>query len=513
MTFGLFLIQLFATFTDWIGIRYDDAYITFRYAANSALGNGLRFNIDSNVNSASAFLFTLLLSLWAQVDIATIPRTADILNLAGMCTIFVSLLLWVRLLHRNKSYFLIIYAFAAIPIFSGFLSYWALSGMETVFSCGVLAGSISAAGYAHQTNNQKGAVVVALTNSLLALCRPEFAFVALSISVWWYICISRRNRAWSISPASKATLPLYSVVITVSLQLGFYKIYYHSFVPDPVRFKSIVNYYHLSFGERLSELVTFVRGNFASLLFSIAILAVISLRRSWKSIDFDLLILPIVVIAAYLVPILFSPHADWNRYDIPLIVPLCFLIGSLGQFKSRFELALILSILVFFAFQTNHTNQASLRFLKEIAVNDAPIQAGRIDVGKFLESKFATNDWVWSSDLGAISFYNIGNRFFDASGLTNRELLDSFKIKSDYSDLLCSVEPTYLADSVALPADIPGAVWLLDNLDSYYIQESPAISTSRKSSDLIELRRILLTNENSHIGIGVYEVNWIGCEG
>ena len=48
-------------FHEFMLVQYDDSYITYRYARNFALGDGLRFNPGDDTNSASSLLFVLLL--------------------------------------------------------------------------------------------------------------------------------------------------------------------------------------------------------------------------------------------------------------------------------------------------------------------------------------------------------------------------------------------------------------------------------------------------------------------
>jgi len=63
---ALFLGCVIAHFSDMLvhGRQYDDAYITYRYAVNLAEGRGFVFNTYERVNSASSFLYTVLLAGW-----------------------------------------------------------------------------------------------------------------------------------------------------------------------------------------------------------------------------------------------------------------------------------------------------------------------------------------------------------------------------------------------------------------------------------------------------------------
>jgi hypothetical protein len=67
---------LFAAFGTW---GYDDPYITYRYAANLAAGNGLVYNLNEAVLSTTTPLFALLLGGLRTLG-ADIPRTANLIS-------------------------------------------------------------------------------------------------------------------------------------------------------------------------------------------------------------------------------------------------------------------------------------------------------------------------------------------------------------------------------------------------------------------------------------------------
>src|SRR6476620_5659196 len=53
--------------------HYDDAYITYRYARNLATGHGLVFNPGEATDSASSWLYTLLLALGYRLGVHDLP--------------------------------------------------------------------------------------------------------------------------------------------------------------------------------------------------------------------------------------------------------------------------------------------------------------------------------------------------------------------------------------------------------------------------------------------------------
>ena len=86
-------LVLAAGLTHVLSLRffYDDAFITFRYAANLAHGHGLVFNPGERVEGYSNFLWTVLLGIgcWQLRGITPGTSTGDLalpLGLVGLST-------------------------------------------------------------------------------------------------------------------------------------------------------------------------------------------------------------------------------------------------------------------------------------------------------------------------------------------------------------------------------------------------------------------------------------------
>ena len=129
-------------FHEFTLVQYDDSYITYRYARNFALGDGLRFNPGDNTNSASSLLFVLLLGIGNLITRAPIELRATTINtLSLLVLVFVTSLLVLRSTNNLRGY---LYASVlGLSIVSyGPLVYWTLSGMETTFFMALLAASI-----------------------------------------------------------------------------------------------------------------------------------------------------------------------------------------------------------------------------------------------------------------------------------------------------------------------------------------------------------------------------------
>jgi hypothetical protein len=113
---------------------YEDAFITFRYAENLALGNGFVFNIGEKVLGTTTPLFAMILALLKLLGISC-EIGSLIINLIseGATTIVIY-----NILKRYSSGIVtllapLLYAFSPSNIS------WAISGMETAFYTAALS--------------------------------------------------------------------------------------------------------------------------------------------------------------------------------------------------------------------------------------------------------------------------------------------------------------------------------------------------------------------------------------
>ena len=80
---AVFLVATIALHRSVIGRdQYDDSYITYRYAANLATGKGLVFNSYERINSASSFLYTIVLAGAYRIGLHDLELFASLFGLA-----------------------------------------------------------------------------------------------------------------------------------------------------------------------------------------------------------------------------------------------------------------------------------------------------------------------------------------------------------------------------------------------------------------------------------------------
>lgn len=149
----------------------DDAFITFRYVRQFVAGNGLVYNIGERVEGYSNFLWVMLLSPAAALNV-------DLLLAARVLSIALSvgtLLLTYRLANTSPAPILAPIMLAAYAPFAA----WTMGGLETALFAFLATLSIYA--FIREEEREQGAAS-GLLFGLLALARPEgILFFGLAI--------------------------------------------------------------------------------------------------------------------------------------------------------------------------------------------------------------------------------------------------------------------------------------------------------------------------------------------
>jgi hypothetical protein len=116
----------------------EDAFITFRYAKQIAIGNGFVYNIGEHVYGTTTPLFTILLALWLTFISSNIILGASILNL--LAAIAVPIFTWKTLKFSGRSSAEQHFVLIVILLSSKFL-YITTNGMEISLSMFLMASS------------------------------------------------------------------------------------------------------------------------------------------------------------------------------------------------------------------------------------------------------------------------------------------------------------------------------------------------------------------------------------
>jgi hypothetical protein len=170
------LLLLAARLVFWTTLPYaaEDAYITFRYAKNLAIGNGLQYNPGERVMGFTSPLWTVWCALGYRLSGAPVDW-ARFWSVAGEAVTMVLMAVLLRRHAGRASAWCFAFFFAAWP----FLAATAVSGMETsvMLTLIVLAAVLA----------ERGSPLAGPALAALALVRPEgmLAAVVVGIGARW----------------------------------------------------------------------------------------------------------------------------------------------------------------------------------------------------------------------------------------------------------------------------------------------------------------------------------------
>lgn len=195
--------------------KIDDAYISYRYARNLVMGNGLVFNAGEAVEGYTNFLWTLAIAAGLAVGF-TAEATSHALSLASGSFVLVATSQYAaRVLPASRAW--LGFVPAAIVLASIAFARWVDSGLETP----LFVAAVTAALWA-QAARRMGWATAAIC--VATLTRPDGVLVAGAV----YVFHLGRNRE-NLWPALKAPAVFAAVVAAQSLFRFFY---YDSLVPN-----------------------------------------------------------------------------------------------------------------------------------------------------------------------------------------------------------------------------------------------------------------------------------------
>ena len=186
----------------------DDAYISFTYARNLAMGKGLVFNDGEQVEGYTNFLWTLGMTIphLLGIDVVAVAKTLG--SVAAVALFAVVHLLSIRL-HPTTPPFL--HALAPLLLAAnGGLAFWTWSGMETLPF--VLLITLGAYQYSRELTTGESNLRVGLIFGLAALTRPE-GLLYFGLTGLHRLVAKTRQRTFAIREFAVWTLPFLALVI------------------------------------------------------------------------------------------------------------------------------------------------------------------------------------------------------------------------------------------------------------------------------------------------------------
>ncbi len=454
------------------GLQYDDSFITYRYAENLISGRGLVFNEGEATNSASSFLYTVLLALLSLIPMVSIPSLGLTIGIAAvLVTIAAVIFLAVQLRLPLLAVVVAVVPFFAYPEFI----YWSFSGMETLLSIAAMATFLS---LFLVGEGRKGAPLWAfcLAAAVSVLVRPET--VALVVPVLLAeVIVAFKTNSWR-----RAKWLAVSGLGSAAALFLFYWIYYGSPRSDAWAYKEIYPYYMQSLTEGLEKVAPFmVTHRWAFLISGLGLVAGLALQRYSRGSAVRVFTIPAVIAVAVLLTGL-GPIADYNRYywmllSAPFIVGGTWGWGVVFQSVSRLAVnsagwrpvaAIGASVMTFWVIGILFVQLPNMAVFTSGVAPGLEVQQARIDAGILLEKDSPPGSTVLSGDLGAIAFYNPSNKYLD-QGLVTPSLVESINETGDAVTPIIEANPQYVADTIVMAeTQVPTALRVFSSPPEFF---------------------------------------------
>lgn len=374
----------------------EDAYITFRYAEQIAMGNGFVYNIAERVYGTTTPLFTIILSLWLIFISNNIILGANILNL--IAAISIPIITWKTLksLQRSRAeqYFTLI-----VMLLSPNFIDMNTQGMETSLSVSLLAASW----YTWVNGKPK---LTGLLCGLLLWTRID--------SVFWVIIlvlatlISNRRNAASLG---------ITAVITYLPWVVFAIIYFGSPIPHTITAKwaAYSQFNQTSYLTHLATIFKYLssfRDQIGLQVIGIICIFGVTCWGIWKNRAFQEKAFYILIIFALfeITRLTITRATFFNRYFIPILWLTLILFGvGLGTLWDRIRIAPIsravfLSLFALFVISQAFTgiSFAQNQEKKQTFRHESSLKA----MGLWLKNNTSPQSTVLLEPLGYVGYYS-----------------------------------------------------------------------------------------------------------
>jgi hypothetical protein len=518
----------FLTFNFWISrsyylflakAQYDDSYITYRYAANIALGKGFVFNDGEHTNSASSLVYTILLSPFYLIWGESLPNIAILIGTLSSSLICVFFIIIIYTTRVNAFKILISLLAVTLWLSNPYVQYWTNSGMETVFFCLVFSIAIWALVYYPiftSASRKLNSLFLVIVTSLAALTRIEGLIVLQSIALLQLIRLlikNRKQRHPRIKMNNEILLINLSLGITTITFFTWNRIYFGQFIPNPINFKRHVRYYDRELSDDIERMLQYLQipHNSIPLLVILCLAIYLLIRKNKFAEKTFLLMLAATIYGLFNV---LGAYSDFNRYNLPLSLLLILILISLvleieisNKILRKFYSPIILAIVTGLIFNSN----AGFSKLAESTSVYSYLQEGRIIAGKFVDSNYR-NQRILASDIGALSFYGIHNQWIDASGLTDSNLVNAIRGGDSYCKYIDGRNIDLLADTFGQNETSGSEGIYLRPLDYFSkIPNSIEIRTSCKKNGIARKNQLLKypSDEGTGLSIQVWDLELI----
>ena len=379
-----------------LDLTQDDAYITFRYAANFLSGHGLVFNTGERVEGYTNFLWVMLMALFKGVfgiEYLTFSKVVGVIT--GSAIFF--LLYFLLKHHFEKTPIPLHISLVVVLLGNLSIAYWSIAGLETsAFTCMVLAAVIAE----YRRPQLSPALLV-----IASLLRPE------GVIVFGVILL---NRLIVIRKIPWQYILFYVIPL---LPFAVFKLtYYGSLFPNPYYAKSGVGLEYVQSG--LDYLLYFART--IGVYGIIFVIPLIAIRKLWCK--YSLLYLYVLIYTFYIIWI-GGDVLRVYRFFVPVVPMLSFLfVVSLTELifmvvHNRRQVYYIVLVCA------GGISYLMYSFSQEYVWTSRNQEIGLTDKMAFISTKlkqYMGKDFLLAaSTIGRIGYDLLGHRVIDMVGLTD----------------------------------------------------------------------------------------------
>jgi hypothetical protein len=411
----LILLAVYWPTNHFFANQYDDTYITYRYAINLAEGHGLVFNAGEMTDSASSFLYTIVLAIFHLIGVDNLELVGGLIGVVSL--LIVCVLTYKIALHLVENEKIALFVAFSCGL-NGFLSGWALSGMETLpWTAAVLA-----AIYLMVIDAKT--LYVCLAIAVAAFTRFEGIFLVIGYA---FQVFNRRKpyKDWMV-------LASITVLFCIFYIIKFK--YYGVWISHAFSMKGIDAYYKSDPWAIINNWISFC-----------SVPAVLGLYVFLTNKKYAPILIYFFI---SFFSVLFGPTSDWSRYSVHLL-PIFYgfsalAISKIYSFSKNDERLAMLAIvaiamlgqaLLGLLFNWQNMNRLSSH------------QVCRKELGRYINQNIPNSKYIASSDIGAIAYVAIKHKFVDLNALTSSHVLLEYKKGNIADNILEDKNVKYMADT------------------------------------------------------------------
>ena len=418
---AVFLVLSF--FTAWS--TQDDAFISMRFARNLAHGNGLRFNGFENppVEGYTNFSWVLLLVFPHLFKLDALLYVKILGYLSG---IFFLLVAMASLRTRNLNPVLTRLGIWIIAI-NVTVTFWTLSGMETVFYSACCAVALLCA--TPEKFQHKGALPAAVWSILAFLTRPDGILVCMTIGIT-LVMYRKRN------DVSGACFIRYILIVGGSgLVYAIWKFaYFHSVVPNTFYAKVGAD-----FLEELSDGCFYIYGWLKRWAWPLCLCALFAVVLEYRKPHVFLLSL-FCCFYIFFIAKVGGDFMRFHRFFVPVLIPLTCLAATgvesvlrfVPRHSKRRQTLMWMAVIILLAGYLAPNLVVHSRNLKVWLQGNykSEDKARNVILAKWLNNNVPNQTTLATFNIGRLAYYSHCD-VIDSLGLTDRDIACKLRYGDD----------------------------------------------------------------------------------